>query len=393
MEVAGLTRLCLARDSLPAKLGAKRSRASPAKTHRMKNIILLSTLILVALTAEAQPKKDSATVHFSAYLETYYGYDFANPADHQRPDFLFSFNRHNEVNINFAFLQAAYEDERVRGKLALMTGTYANANLAAEPGVLKNIYEAHAGVKLSRHQNLWLEAGVFASHIGFESAIGAHTWNMTRSILAENSPYYLSGVKITYESKRWLFSGLVLNGWQRIQRAPGNQSPALGHQVTFKPRENLTLNSSSFVGSDSPDSTRKMRYFHNFYLQWQARERLGFIFGFDIGAQQALPGSSRHHLWYTPILIARYTLSEKWSLAARAEYYADKNEVIVTTAATGGFQTTGYSLNADWQVHQRVLWRWEARTFQSQENAIFANRQGEPSSSNTFLGSSLSFTF
>jgi hypothetical protein len=29
-----------------------------------------------------------------------------------------------------------------------MTGTYANANLAAEQGVLKNIFEANAGVKV-----------------------------------------------------------------------------------------------------------------------------------------------------------------------------------------------------------------------------------------------------
>ena len=31
------------------------------------------------------------------------------------------------------------------GQIALAAGTYMNANYAAEPGVLKNIYEANAG--------------------------------------------------------------------------------------------------------------------------------------------------------------------------------------------------------------------------------------------------------
>ena len=67
-----------------------------------------------------------------------------------------------------------------------MTGTYANANLAAEPGVLKNIYEANVGVKVSRNKDLWVDAGVLSSHMGFESATGADNWNLTRSLLAES---------------------------------------------------------------------------------------------------------------------------------------------------------------------------------------------------------------
>jgi hypothetical protein len=54
-------------------------------------------------------------------------------------DFIYSYNRHNEVNLNLGFVKGSYTTENVRANLALMTGTYANANLAAEPGVLKNM--------------------------------------------------------------------------------------------------------------------------------------------------------------------------------------------------------------------------------------------------------------
>jgi len=42
-----------------------------------------------------------------------------------------------------------------------------------ENGVLKNLFEANVSLKLRNKHNLWLQTGIFNSHIGFESAIGA----------------------------------------------------------------------------------------------------------------------------------------------------------------------------------------------------------------------------
>ncbi len=332
-------------------------------------------------------------LQLSGYLETYYVYDFNEPENHVRPTFLYSFNRHNEVALNLGFIQAEYERERVRGKLAFMAGTYSNANLAAEEGVFKNIFEANVGVKLSSTKNLWLDAGIFASHIGFESAIGQNCWNMTRSLLAENSPYYLSGAKISYTSdnEKWFLSGLLLNGWQRIQRVEGNQTPAFGHQITYMPNEKITLNSSSFIGNDYPKDEKKMRYFHNFFAQMQLTERFGLIAGFDIGAEQKEKESSEYNTWYSPVLIARFGLSDKVNLATRIEYYSDENGVIIGTGTPNGFQTMGYSLNLDYRITPTVWWRIEGRTFNSQDEIFIKNN--EILKTNTFLGTSLSVRF
>lgn len=357
--------------------------------------IFLSILMGVGLVNLTNAQSDSTKnpLKISGYLETYYVYDFGNPSDHNRPDFLYSFNRHNEVNLNFGFIQAEYDNDRVRGKLALMTGTYANANLAAEPGVLKNIFEANGGVKISKTKNVWVDAGIFASHIGFESAIGADCWNMTRSILAENSPYYLSGAKVSYTSddEKWFLSGLILNGWQRIQRVPGNQTPAFGHQLTWTPNEKITLNSSSFIGSDTPDSTRQMRYFHNFYGQFQFNDKFGLIAGFDIGAQQKTKNSNDYNTWYSPVLIMKYAPTEKISIAARGEYYSDANGVIISTGTINGFQTYGYSLNLDYQIMNNVVWRIEGRGFTSKDKIFTLN--DNPSSQNYFLTTALAISF
>ena len=209
----------------------------------------------------------SEGLKISGYLETYYAYDFGNPANHTRPGFVYSHNRTNEINLNLGYVKLAYNTDMIRANLALMVGTYGNANLSAEPGVLKNIYEANVGVKIAKKKNVWIDAGIFSSHIGSESAVSKDCWTLTRSILAENSPYFETGLKIssTSDNEKWFFSALLLNGWQRMQRIDGNNMPAFGHQLTYKPNAKVTLNSSSFIGSDSPDSTRQMRYFHNFY--------------------------------------------------------------------------------------------------------------------------------
>jgi hypothetical protein len=370
------------------------------KTDAAKKYLLVC-MVWIACIAQLNAQ-DSATVQtdkhlkISGYAEIYYIYDFANPADHNRPDFLYSFNRHNEVSLNIGFVQAEYENNRVRGKFALMAGTYANANLAAEPGVLKNIFEANAGVKLSAKKNLWIDAGVFASHIGFEGAIGAYCWTMTRSLMAESAPYYLSGVKITYNSDngQWLLGGLALNGWQRIQRLPGNQTPAFGHQINYMPNKKITIGSSSFIGSDTPDSARLMRYFHSLYGQFQLTPVLGLIAGLDIGAQQQRPGSRQMHVWYSPIaIVCLKPVASNWSVAARAEYYADPNEVIIATGSPNGFQTFGYSVNVDRRFGSYLLWRTELRTFQSRRDAIFTDRDDRPATGNWFVGSSLALSF
>lgn len=368
----------------------------------MKTGLSVVVLSLVGFTAAAQqsndtikilPQSEIPALKFSGYIETYYAYDFNQPESNVRPGFIYSHNRHNEVALNLGFIKAAYDNGTVRGNLALMAGTYSNANLAAEEATLKNVFEANVGVKLSKTANLWVDAGIFSSHIGFESAIGKDCWTLTRSILADNSPYYESGAKLSYTSPsgKWFISGLVLNGWQRIQRIEGNKTVAFGHQLTYKPSDKVTLNSSSFFGNDKPDSDKRMRYFHNFYGIFQLSERFGLTAGFDIGAEQKAKGSESYNSWYSPVLIAKYAISDKFSLSARGEYYADEDGVIIATGTENGFKTLGYSLNFDYNIYSNVVWRVEARTFKSKDD-IFV-KDGGPTSNNTFMATSLAISF
>ncbi len=359
----------------------------------MKKFILITILCVSAICSKAQDSVKAGKLTFSGYAELYYGFDFNRPADNNRPGFVYSHNRHNEVNLNLGFIKANYDASNFRANLAVMAGTYANANLAAEPGVLKNIFEANAGVKLAKSANLWLDAGIFASHIGFESAISKDCWVLTRNISSENTPYYESGAKVTYTTNdgKLTLAGLYLNGWQRINRQNGNSAPAGGLQVFYKPSDKITLNYSNYLGTEGADSIRVRRFYHNFYGIFQFSEAVGLTAGFDYGTQQAAKGSNTTYHVLSPVAIMRYKFADKWAMAGRVEYYKDKNGIIIATGTPNGFKTTGYSLNLDYAPMPNAVVRLEGKVYDSKDQVF--TRNGNAVGNNAAVTASIAVSF
>ncbi len=304
----------------------------------------------------------------SAYIETYYSYDFSKPFNNEKPDFNYNYKKHNQLNVNLAFVKLAYQSSRVRSNMALMTGNYAMYNLSSEPIWAKPLLEANVGYKAFEKHDFWIDAGVMPSHIGFESAVGSDCWNLSRSILAENSPYYESGIKFNYTNKKQdLYVALhVLNGWQKIAISKGDKNPSVGVQVNYKPTSSLTLNYSNFVGNIKVDSINSaLRIFHNLYAIYDASSKLSFIFGFDIGTQKI--AITKSTAWYTPVIISKFNLTDKSKIAGRLELYSDKQQTIIRTSTPNGYQTIGTSINYDYQISTKFLWRAELKRYNSKD--------------------------
>lgn len=378
--------------------------------------LLISIILLLTVSTHAQ--EGSNGLSFEGYLETFYSYTnlhaqpmydlnhpvFPLPASLQNtimPGFMYSYNRHNEVNLNLGLMKIGYLEERVRANLGLMAGTYANSNLAHEEGVLRNVFEAYAGVKVLPFQELWLDLGVFESHIGYESAIGADNLQLTRSVKADNTPYYLSGARLSFKSKDERLEAmlLVVNGWQRIARLENDQRFGFGHRIYFKPSSKVTFNSSSYVGPIEAynvvsgllppqllgGSSVRTHYFHDFYSELKLTKRLEAILSFDIGRVSLIDdnpfvASESHRTWYAPSLDLRYALNGKCSVSARAEWFDDRAGALLASyrfqdpsspensdLLASGQQLYGGSICFDWAISERSLWRFEARTLRDVE--------------------------
>jgi hypothetical protein len=361
---------------------------------KRKNIVLF-ICFLNGLQANAQidstwHQKPQITI--TGFVDAFYVYDFNRPVGN-RQDFFFNHNRHNEFNINNAVAFFALEHQKYRMNLALHAGTYAQDNYAHEQVMLRALHEANVGISLNKKNTLWLDAGIFGSHMGFESALSIDNPTLTRSFVAENSPYYLSGAKLTYNlGEKWELAAIVSNGWQRIQRLEGNSIPSGGTQVVFKPTDNFLLNWSTFATTEFPDSLRRMRYFNNLYANFKLGKKISVITGFDFGIEQATFQSSNYNEWFAPVIITRYDYNNHWGFAIRGEYFHDAYGTIIPVQSNASeFKTTAISANIDYRPSSNLALRVEGRYLSSTED-VLPTSQGF-SNNNFFLALSLAVKF
>ena len=351
-------------------------------------------ILLVSINSFAQRQQKTFT--FEGYGEMYYGFDFSSPKNNTRPAFVYNHNRHNEVNVNLAMLRAQYRKDRVRANVGIMAGTYANANLAAEAGVARNIYEANAGIRLTKKRELWFDVGVFESHIGPEGAVSMDCPTLTRSLTAEGSPYYEAGMRLSYTTinQKWYIALLHLNGWQRMYRPNNSYLPGGGLQLMYKPSKKLTLNMSTYVGAPS-NGTNRERYFVDFYVLAQLSKRISLSYTIDLGLQENATTTLEE--WMGTSLILTVKPSRKSAITARGEYFSDPYLNImpanITLPINGGYFLWAYSLGYDRWVTKNVLWRIEAKGY-ANANPVFTRRnEAGGFNDNYVVTGSLAFRF
>ena len=344
------------------------------------------------LPAQGTPDTTIA-VKFGAFVDGYYAWDFNRPRTFDRA-FTTQPARHNEFNVNLAFVEAVLSGAKVRGRLALQYGTSVQANYAAEPrvgsasggDVARFLQEAVVGVKLA--PVLWLDGGIYLSHIGSESWISRDNLTYTRSLIADYSPYYQSGLKLTWQATPKLATQFnIVNGWQNISET--NEGKAIGARVDYTASPRLTLSAYNLIGSETPDSlARQVRVFQGVSAKVTPSERVTVVGTFDVGRQDL--GSETGH-WYGAALIGRVQATPSVALVARVERYDDPKEVIIVTGTAHAFKANGGSLGVDVVPAPRTLWRTEFRALAGKD-AVFPGRDSARKS-NALLVSSLALTF
>lgn len=360
--------------------------------------VLLATVFGTALIAHADISRtfNSVPFTFSGYVDAYYVDDFADTPFPDRqvtpsgvsPDY--SHTRKDRVGVNHALLDAKFATGNFRGALGMQAGTYVQKNYAIENSIAQHLYEAQLGFKLAAGTPLWVDAGIFPSHIGLESAISKDNLTPTRSLMAENTPYYETGAKFTWDpNAHWEYCLCLLQGWQQI--GSKNSNKALGTQIQFKPVDGIAFNSSTYLGQSPNSRERLRRYFHDFYVTWQATKEWSLAFTTDVGFEERSPRDRSLDGWGAATALAKWQFAPQWAVAGRAEYYRDPHGLTISTGTPRNFVATGGSLNLDYQPNPHVLFRIEVRTLAT-ERAVFVERNGL-GSSNSYATVSTALSF
>ena len=362
-----------------------------------------------ALRAQSSTPADTAVkINFGGFVDGYYAWDFGRPPAFDRSFaggaiFTTQPARHNEFNINLAYVDAVLTGSRVRGRLALQVGTSVQSNYSGEPtngaisgpSLARHIQEAVVGYQIA--DGLWVDGGIFYSNMGMESWVSRDNPTYTRSLVGEYSPYYSSGVKLTWAATSKLTARLdVVNGWQNISE--NNTGKGAGIRLDYAATPIATLSYYNFASNEAGS---RFRMFNGIGAKivsgsWTL---LGEA---DVGTQSRgvdVDGTSK---WVNTVGIVRYRLSPLVGISGRVEYTDDEDQVVIATGSIGtgaatvanaAFSAIGGSFGVDVQPQPRVMWRTEVRGWNNKD-ALFPNgSNGRPSKSTAFVVTSLALTF
>ncbi|MEP7235457.1 MAG: outer membrane beta-barrel protein, partial [Ignavibacteriota bacterium] len=229
--------------------------------HTLPKILAL-VIALGATLGVAQPN-DSLTIKWNGYVDTYFMFDFNQLPNNVASHPFTQPRRHNEFNINLAHIEVDINSADIRGVLALHCGTAVQGNYAAEAAVYSLaplIHQAWAGYRVA--SNLWIDAGVYPAPYGFESWISRDNKTYTRSIVADYSPYYQTGIRATWTPSELITVGVnVINGWQNM--AETNNDKALGLTLGYTPSGTISFTYNNFIGNEMPTGTPAATRFYN----------------------------------------------------------------------------------------------------------------------------------
>ena len=344
------------------------------------------TPALAVLTLVQAAAPDTARhVAWSAFVDTYYAYDFGRPATFDRV-FTTQAERHDEFNINLAYVAASLTSDRIRGRVALQAGTSVQSNYAGEPAIgsisgptlSRHIQEATVGARLA--PAFWVDGGVYFSYIGWEGWISRDNPTYTRSLVADYTPYYLSGVHLTWQPRTGggpsplTLQMYVMNGWQNVSE--NNHGKAIGVRIDWQVSSKATLAYANFIGNERPQGMPAATRAFNQLMLKGASGRLS-------GQGQVDYGSEAGHDWYGLVAIGRESVTPTVGLSLRVERYSDPHQVIVVTGTPAGLVTNGASLGLDVGRAAGLLWRTEVRGLRA-TSPLFPS-QGAPNATRTNL--------
>ena len=90
--------------------------------------------------AQAAPTDSTPRITVGGFVDSYFAWDFGRPPAFDRSftggtPFTTQPARHNEFNVNLAFIEVRLDAAHYRGRVALQTGTSVQSNYSGEPTV------------------------------------------------------------------------------------------------------------------------------------------------------------------------------------------------------------------------------------------------------------------
>jgi hypothetical protein len=335
---------------------------------------ILLIIVPMGVTPPAS-SQDKDTLSASAFIDTTIAHDFNRLPSRDRP-YTTQPYYNNEGALNLGFVDARLSTDRYHGRIAMQYGSSVVANYADEADeFVRYFQEAYGGVQIS---DTWhVDAGVYFSHIGMESWISRDDYTVGRSIIADYSPYYQSGVRSVHQLSDRLHVELqLLRGWQNISN---DRDPSLGTQVAYDLTPQTKVVYNTFIGNEDG-----LRVYNDFVMRHAFSRRFGVAAAFDLGLQNRSEESFAW--WYGWSIIPHYSINKTVAIAGRVEQFSDPHQVVLESLSNESFNATSLSANIDITLLTDLVWRSEYRAYVSSRD-LFPDNGGYSTTDNVMTTS------
>jgi Putative beta-barrel porin-2, OmpL-like. bbp2 len=353
-------------------------------------------LICIGFLTNAQDATDKKNpLVISGYVDTYYSANLNKPKSQSNMGAsngrVFD-QRANTFQLGLAQIKTTYSTDKVDGVVDLVFGNTADLNnygnvasfLTGANSTALAVKQAYITYKAT--DKFSITAGQFGTHIGYEVTDAPLNFSYSLSNLFNNGPFYHTGVKATYafSSKASLMAGLV-NGVD--SKDDMNKGKGIISQLFVSPKENWNVY-LNYIGSDEGIMAKSYYSLLDLTTSYQITPK------YQLGLNAAT-GSQDSKTWSGVAVYSNYSISDKFGLGGRYEYFDNKSGVRALLNKNGaGTNVSSYTITGNVILSENLFFKPELRIDAYPDKDQFEDASGNFSkSSQTTLGLALVFKY
>ncbi len=272
--------------------------------------------------AAPAPRWSWAGVNVSGVLDVYTDLNFNHPASGQNQ--LRNFDTQaNQFSVNLVKMTIEHAADPIGFRLDLGAGKAMTLYHSQEPahGFVRYMEQAYISFKPPKAKGLQLDFGQFSTSAGAEVTETHLNWNYSRSLLYAFGPYYHFGLRAAMPvNKVWTTGVQVVNGWNDIVDNNSRKTIGITNAIVTK---KVSWFTNYYVGPEKTGTNEGNRHFLDAVLLLTPTAKTSFSLNYDYGQDKRVGSGTDVFQGFSGM--AHFTLSERWSISPRWEWYGDRD--------------------------------------------------------------------
>ncbi|MGQ0826876.1 MAG: outer membrane beta-barrel protein [Bacteroidota bacterium] len=345
---------------------------------RKKILFTAVILTICSIKSFGQIKDSTGKLTLSGYVDTYYASYSDSLAFGTYQKFASISPRNKTFGLNIALISAQYKADRVRGVVTLHYGDVVKSLWSP---VFNNVMEANIGVSITKR--LWIDAGLFRTHLGTEGLLPSENITSSLSVTTIYKPFYESGIRLSCDPNDKLSIKLfLLNGYNMFE--DNNNRKSFGMLVNYALNKKGNIGYSNYIGDDTPDiadTISHSRSYHNVYWNYVFLGKLKIQVGVDFATQKNsdITNGTQTEIIYSGLLALKYQLKKKIAVYGKADTFYDSagllsGVIVDRTGKVTGLKLWGATFGMEYKPTDNIYFRIEGRQIQMyKDQDIFVN--------------------